>query len=251
MRTRISHTKRVSIVCGIVFLLIFSPFAININGGGATSSLSVLDEEHASSPITKTIVFAQEEIGTADSSAVGTSVEGGASSQTGDVTNFMYCGIQNGSAILGCFGMVAYHIIYRPSAFLLAVIGNFFDIVLLFSISPKLIGQDFVKVVWSAVRDLANMAFIFILLWISIATILRVRGSQAKDILVKLIIVALLVNFSLFVTRVIVDVGNMFSMFFYEGFEVQQVENAKHPLTAHDIVQKIPFVKNVVGDVHS
>lgn len=68
---------------------------------------------------------------------------------------------------------------------------------------------------WGTVRDLANMAFIFVLLYISIQMILG--NSQNRKLLVNIILAAILVNFSLFFTRVIIDASNLLALTFYTG----------------------------------
>lgn len=168
-----------------------------------------------------------------------------------NVEEYMQCNITKGSdGFTGCLALATYYLLYMPASFILGAVGNFFDIVLLFSISKTLIDQEFVKTVWTNVRDLANMAFIFILLWIAIATILRVRNNAAKDLLTKLIIIALLVNFSLFISRVIVDAGNMFSMFFYDGFTIEKTQNVKGEgnVISGNSIAKDSFIDDWVGD---
>ena len=49
---------------------------------------------------------------------------------------------------------------------------------------------------WVIVRDICNMFFILILLVIAFATILRVEGYDIKKMIPKLIIMAVLINFS-------------------------------------------------------
>src|SRR3989338_10218858 len=68
---------------------------------------------------------------------------------------------------------------------------------------------------WSAIRDLANMGFIFILLYAAIQTILGI-GSDAKKLIVNIIVVAILINFSLFFTKVVIDISNILSNVFYD-----------------------------------
>lgn len=68
---------------------------------------------------------------------------------------------------------------------------------------------------WMISRDIANMFFIFILLYISIATILQLSGYGMKELLVTVVVVALLVNFSLVITRFIIDGSNILAMEFY------------------------------------
>lgn len=68
---------------------------------------------------------------------------------------------------------------------------------------------------WGVVRDFANIIFIFILLYIGISTMLN--KIDYKKLLVRLIIVALLINFSLFFTRVIIDTSNILAWQFYDA----------------------------------
>jgi hypothetical protein len=68
-----------------------------------------------------------------------------------------------------------------------------------------------VAVAWSVLRDTANLVLIFSLLIIGIATILGLQSYGYKQLLARLIIVALLINFSLFLTKVVIDVSNLFA----------------------------------------
>ncbi len=68
---------------------------------------------------------------------------------------------------------------------------------------------------WRVLRDLGNIALIFGFVAIGVATILDVQSYNAKKMLVKLILVAVTVNFSLFAARAIIDVGNVFAYQFY------------------------------------
>jgi len=79
---------------------------------------------------------------------------------------------------------------------------------------------DSVESAWKIFRDLANMIFIFALLIIAIGTILQVSSFGAKQLLAKLIIAAVLVNFSLFATKVIIDVSNVLAANFYQAVTV-------------------------------
>ena len=113
-----------------------------------------------------------------------------------------------------------YSLIYSPSSGLLGVAGSVMDTMVAFSISKDVLNASFAQKGWKSTRDLANMFFIFILLFIAIATILQLSSYGAKALLAKLIIFALLINFSLFITRVIIDSGNITAMFFYDAITV-------------------------------
>ncbi len=68
---------------------------------------------------------------------------------------------------------------------------------------------------WAIARDIVNLSLIFILLYIAIATILQISGYGAKQLLATLIIIAFLVNFSLVITRIVVDASNILALEFY------------------------------------
>lgn len=61
---------------------------------------------------------------------------------------------------------------------------------------------------WKNVRDLLNIAFILVLLYSAFCTILQIEKYNYKKILLLLVIMALLVNFSFPITRFIIDIAN-------------------------------------------
>ncbi|MCR4330503.1 MAG: hypothetical protein NUV49_01320 [Patescibacteria group bacterium] len=129
-----------------------------------------------------------------------------------------FCSLNSPSTwFQGCIAAGFYEIIYTPSALLLAGGGWLFDVMLAFSLSSTVLDADFARNGWAITRDLANMLFIFILLAIAIATILQISSYGAKSLLARLVIVALLLNFSLFITRVVVDVSNVTARLFYDS----------------------------------
>ncbi|MCK5060202.1 MAG: hypothetical protein KAR00_03630 [Candidatus Pacebacteria bacterium] len=73
---------------------------------------------------------------------------------------------------------------------------------------------------WEYLRDLANIFFIFILLYLAIGTVLQL-GFSTKRLLIRLIIIALLINFSFFFTKVIIDVSNVVTIGFYNKILVE------------------------------
>jgi len=69
---------------------------------------------------------------------------------------------------------------------------------------------------WPIVRDLTNMLFVIILVFIGLAIALRLKDYEAKKTLVPLIIIALLVNFTPVIIGVIVDASNIVMNFFLQ-----------------------------------
>lgn len=65
-----------------------------------------------------------------------------------------------------------------------------------------------VNALWIVIRDLFNILFIFSLIFIGLKTIWSPGDSSTKKALGLLIAAALLINFSLYVTKVIVDMSN-------------------------------------------
>ncbi len=69
---------------------------------------------------------------------------------------------------------------------------------------------------WGILRDIANMALIFMLLYAGIRTILG-QGNENKKIIVNVVVIAVLINFSMFFTRVIIDTSNIIAITFYDA----------------------------------
>ena len=61
---------------------------------------------------------------------------------------------------------------------------------------------------WTTVRDICNLAFIFGFIYIGIKTIIDADSGSSKKFLASIIIGAVLINFSLFFTKVVIDVSN-------------------------------------------
>lgn len=66
-----------------------------------------------------------------------------------------------------------------------------------------------VDTIWTAVRDIFNLTFIFALVYLGFKMILNSDDASTKKWLANIIIAALLVNFSLFITKFIVDFSNI------------------------------------------
>ncbi|MFH1822697.1 MAG: hypothetical protein ABH830_03275 [Patescibacteria group bacterium] len=82
----------------------------------------------------------------------------------------------------------------------------------------NIINVPAVEIGWKIVRDICNMFFILILLLIAFATILRVESYQWKKTLPKLIIMAVLINFSRTICGLIIDFSQVIMLTFVNGF---------------------------------
>lgn len=98
-----------------------------------------------------------------------------------------------------------------------------FDVMLFFSIQSEYLRLDVISNVWEDMRDIANIAFIFGLIYISFLYILNRDSSKGRALFIRLIIIALLLNFSLFAGKVIVDAGNITALTFYNAITAPSV----------------------------
>ena len=73
-----------------------------------------------------------------------------------------------------------------------------------------------IRAAWAALRDLANLVFIFAMLYMSIETILD-RPNNYKKLLKPLIIAAVFINFSFFIGGIIIDASNIFAVGIYDA----------------------------------
>jgi len=98
------------------------------------------------------------------------------------------------------------------------------------------INADAVTNGWVIVRDLCNMFFILILLIIAFATILRLPNYEWKKLLPKLLIMAVLINFSKTICGLIIDFAQVIMLTFVNGFKDMGSQNLTTMLGIKDIL---------------
>ncbi|MDO8585211.1 MAG: hypothetical protein Q7R85_03815 [bacterium] len=124
-----------------------------------------------------------------------------------------------GESLLGVLGGAVGFVAYYIANFLNFVIVKLFTfagflIDLGITLNQGIIQHGLVRVGWLITRDVANLGFTIGIIAIAFATILRMEQFGPKKLLGKLIIVALLINFSLAIPGVILDATHVFSKFF-------------------------------------
>jgi hypothetical protein len=72
---------------------------------------------------------------------------------------------------------------------------------------------------WVIVRDLCNMFFVVVLLAIAIATILKIEMYHYKKLLGRLVIMAIVINFSKTIAGIIIDFSQVLTLTFVNGFK--------------------------------
>lgn len=84
-------------------------------------------------------------------------------------------------------------------------------------LNSNILDNPAVQVGWTLTRDIANLGFIFVIIFIAFGTILRVESLKIKKLLPSLIIAALLINFSLLIAAVVLDFSGILMNFFFNS----------------------------------
>ena len=120
--------------------------------------------------------------------------------------------------VIGCVAGLFYTV-WEVSAMIGHLAGTFLDFLVYYSTNSDSYKNGFISEGWKAIRDVANIFFIVALLYIAIKTILSLNVTNNKKIIGAIIIVALLINFSLFFTQVIIDGSNILAKIFYNNID--------------------------------
>ncbi len=92
-----------------------------------------------------------------------------------------------------------------------------------------------INVAWATIRDVANMFFIFILLYAAFKALFSLNIGGSGTIIRNIIIAALLINFSLFLTKVVIDASNVVSHGFYKAIVSANVQSTNTQSTPRTI----------------
>lgn len=78
-----------------------------------------------------------------------------------------------------------------------------------------------VSLAWSGFRDVANIVMIAMFVFVAFAVILNIEQYGLKRFGVRILVVAVLINFSLFFTKAIVDISNVTATQFRNAIQVE------------------------------
>ncbi len=109
--------------------------------------------------------------------------------------------------------------------------------------------HSFVYVGWTTFRDLANLGFVLGIIVIAIATILRIKSYQAQSILWKLVVAALIVNFSLMIGGAIIKVSDVFSNSFLQDITLKQNIDHNDPVQVSDKTSMMIVQNSEIGTI--
>jgi hypothetical protein len=128
----------------------------------------------------------------------------------------------------------SYNLIFKPVSGFVSFGGKLFNGVLettIFNMKATIYGSadagsSFVEDIWGIFRDIANIVIIFVLVYTAIQIIIHGSTSFGKAVPI-IIIVAIFINFSLYFTKIIIDVSNVLAKNIYESaISVNNSENA-------------------------
>ncbi len=126
----------------------------------------------------------------------------------------------------GCFLTVSYGLFYVIPAGLLWLSAYFFNVLISVTLGSGLFTKSpFLSQAWAIVRDISNIFFLLILLYAAFKLILGLGGSEVKKIIARVVLTALVINFSMFLTSIPIDASNILASVFYNKLEV----NTKNP----------------------
>ncbi len=199
--------KRLSLIIMMLATLsgVFAPVGASlISGGGVTYGVNT--------------AYAQGKVVTPEEAA----------KKAGDnITENIDCGVGvfNNGSLAGCLATVVYYLVYSLGGIVLEQSAKLLDVSATYTLSSKLFSaSSFINDGWRITRDFANIAFIFILLVIALSLILGMElGGNPKRMLASVILIALLINFSMFITKVVIDASNTVALLFYNQISVTDI----------------------------
>ncbi len=123
---------------------------------------------------------------------------------------------------IDCIAPFLYYTVFQVSALILAISANFFNVMISIALDSTQYTASFISEAWEIVRDMSNIFFILILLYIAFQTILGLGGQNGpKKMIAQVIIMALLINFSMFFTKIVIDSSNILALVFYNKLSVE------------------------------
>lgn len=115
-----------------------------------------------------------------------------------------------------CISGIFYLLFVALTAEIVYFGGVIFDFVAAIALDGGTYADALINKGWTIARDIANMAFVFLLVYLAFQLILNIEGVGVGKMLAKLIVVALLINFSFFFSRVVIDASNLLAHQFYD-----------------------------------
>ncbi len=201
-----------------VFWIGFSPMIVPVVSVATSTANTNKVAISVSSVSTVNSVYAEEPIKQKSQAGGGANLD--AAFDCG-ITDF-YCGLVK---------LTVFMLTVIPNT-IAALIGTIADYSINFSIGYGIyeLAQDIAFSTWKMVRDISNIVIILAIFVAAFGFILGSNGAETlgklgdpKKIVMKTILVALLINFSFFFCRVIIDAGNLSARLLYNQIGVENL----------------------------
>ena len=134
------------------------------------------------------------------------------------------CGIKPwtwGSCIAKWLAEFTYETIFKLAALVLWLAGMILDFVIKFTIvdmAKHLKDITGINIAWKVIRDLMNLGFIFLLVYEAIKIIIDQSDvPKIKKFITGIVLASILINFSLFFTKVLIDASNVVTIGLYSA----------------------------------
>lgn len=136
-----------------------------------------------------------------------------------------------GSAFISCSFAKIGSIILSLVSLVLYMAGTSLDFAINASLNMSKLVSDIpmVDIGWKLLLNITNLLYIFILLFVAINMILGNSTYGNKSLIAQVIITAVLVNFSLFATKVMVDASNIVAIQFYNMMQPNSNQDQSMP----------------------
>ncbi|TAK96554.1 hypothetical protein EPO05_01685 [Patescibacteria group bacterium] len=109
---------------------------------------------------------------------------------------------------------IALYAVLAVMVLLINIAGAILDVAVNSQAYSQLLAHESVVSMWGFIRDFLNMLFIFALLFSAFCTIYQVSKYHLKNVVLWVVLMALLVNFSYPITRFVIDAANI-PMFYF------------------------------------
>lgn len=150
------------------------------------------------------------------------------------------------SSISNAVSFIIAWILYLIVYFLANIVGLLFKLLIAVSTYNNLAGGDSIEKGWMIIRDLCNMIIVILLLIYAFAMIIRQENKVGdKGFVVRLLIVAILINFSRLLVTIAIDIAQVFMLTFVNGFAATGAGNI---LSGIGMTQYVNFKQAEFGD---
>ena len=152
--------------------------------------------------------------------------------------------------VIYSFAMFLYEVVMQGAIVVAGWASTLFNVSIQFSLTGDVFdaGKNLmISDGWTMIRDMFNLVFIFVLLYAAISVILQYGNVDIKKLLPGLIVAALLVNFSLMISKVVIDASHIFAWEFYN--KIDSTNKGQFPELQNDLNVNRNFQKKNLANV--